>query len=50
MAPRLLPLLEWLEVCVEEGSEGQQEQKNQDQLVMPDPCGGGGGASLVAQW
>ena len=44
MAPRLLPLLEWLEVCVEEGSEGQQEQKNQDQLVMLIPAGWGWGA------
>ena len=25
---------------MEDGSEGQQEQKNHDQLVMPDPCWG----------
>ena len=28
---------------MEEGSAGQQEQKNHDQLVMPDPCWGWGG-------
>ena len=33
VTPRLV-LLECLEVCVEEGSEGQQVKENHDQLVM----------------